>query len=271
MKIGGDFCMLGCISLLLGLSYGLLLSYILKNVRSMTKSPVAESALIFSFAYLSYVTAEIWHQSGIITLLTSGVTMAHYAWFSLSPQGKATSTIVFQFLGFLAEGFVFAYLGLTFFSYRSMPFSMDLIYAEAVIIMSGRLLGTIGLIGLLKLCKYEQDHPTPVTFKELLFIWYAGLIRGAIAFGLVLRIDDDVLNKPVIVTTCLTLVLFTTIFFGSTVGLLSKCLFSKPSDDLNAEAQDLLNSSVSSTDTEREDMLHPNMQSDMGKPASDSV
>ena len=88
--------MLGCISLLLGLSYGLLLSYILKNVRSMTKSPVAESALIFSFAYLSYVTAEIWHQSGIITLLTSGVTMAHYAWFSLSPQGKATSTIVFQ-------------------------------------------------------------------------------------------------------------------------------------------------------------------------------
>ena len=160
--------------------------------------------------------------------------MAHYAWFSLSPQGKATSTIVFQFLGFIAEGFVFSYLGLTFFSYRTMPFSMELIYAECAIIMFGRLLGTLGLIGFLKLFKYEQDHPTPVTFKELCFIWYAGLIRGAIAFGLVLRIDSSFENRNVIVTTCLTLVLFTTIFFGSTVGLLSKCLFRKPSDDLNA-------------------------------------
>ena len=112
---------------------------------------------------------------------------------------------------------------------------MELIYAEAIIIMTGRLLGTLGLIGLLKLCKYEQDHPTPVTFKELLFIWYAGLIRGAIAFGLVLRIDSSFENRNVIVTTCLTLVLFTTIFFGSTVGLLSKCLFSKPSEDINVQ------------------------------------
>ena len=158
--------------------------------------------------------------------------MAHYAWFSLSPQGKATSTIVFQFLGFLAEGFVFSYLGLTFFSYRSMPFSPKLIGIECAIIMTGRMIGTIGLIGFLKLCGYEKGNPTPVTCKELFFIWYAGLIRGAIAFGLVLRIDTAYENRNVIVTTCLTLVLFTTICFGSTVGLLSKLLFRKPSDDL---------------------------------------
>ena len=114
-----------------------------------------------------------------------------------------------------------------------MPFSVDLFYAEAVIICFGRFLGTLGLIGILKLFGgYESDHPTPVTCKELVFIWYAGLIRGAIAFGLVLRIDKSFANRDVIVTTCLSLVLFTTIFFGSTVGLLSKCLFSKPSDHL---------------------------------------
>ena len=74
------------------------------------------------------------------------------------------------------------------------------------------------------------------------------MIRGAIAFGLVLRIGSEFENRNVIVTTCLTLVLFTTIIFGSTVGLLSKCLFSKPSEDLNAkdvQAEDD-NSSVSS-------------------------
>ena len=143
-----------------------------------------------------------------------------------------------------------------------MPFSYELIQIECVIIMTGRLLGTLGLIGVLKCFGYEKDHPTPVTFQELLFIWYAGMIRGAIAFGLVLRIGSEFENRNVIVTTCLTLVLFTTIVFGSTVGLLSKCLFRKPSQDLNAheiQAEDD-NSSVSSVDTARSDLIHPNLQ-----------
>lgn len=128
--------------------------------------------------------------------------------------------------------------------------------------MAGRALGTLGLIGVLKLGGYEKDHPTPVTFKELLFIWYAGMIRGAIAFGLVLRIGTEFENRNVIVTTCLTLVLFTTIVFGSTVGLLGKCLFTKPSEDVEVVAQDA-NSSVSSVDTERSDLIHPNLQSNV--------
>jgi hypothetical protein len=53
------------------------------------------------------------------------------------------------------------------------------------------------------------------------------MIRGAVAFGLVLRIDDEVKNKPVIVTTSLSLVVFTTVVFGSTVSTLQKLLFGK--------------------------------------------
>ena len=51
-----------------------------------------------------------------------------------------------------------------------------------------------------------------------MFISYAGLIRGAVAFGLVLRIDKSVENRPVIVTTALSLVVFTTVLLGSTVA-----------------------------------------------------
>lgn len=83
------------------------------------------------------------------------------------------------------------------------------------------------MVGLLKCCKYDKNHPHPINFKELLFIWYAGLIRGAIAFGLVLRISPEFSNRGVIVTTCLALVVFTTIFFGSTAGCCGKCLFNK--------------------------------------------
>ena len=52
---------------------------------------------------------------------------------------------------------------------------------------------------------------------------YGGMIRGAIAFGLVLKISDDVneegepdyRNRGIIVTTTLALVIITTVLFGS--------------------------------------------------------
>ena len=109
---------------------------------------------------------------------------------------------------------------------------------ELVVIIIGRALGTFGLFGLLKLFNYERDNPKKITWRELTFIWYAGLIRGAIAFGLVLRIDDSVPNRGVIVTTCLTLVVFSTIFFGSTVGVLGKCLFADK-DEATEEAENM--------------------------------
>ena len=95
---------------------------------------------------------------------------------------------------------------------------------ELGVIMIGRLCGTLGLIYLLSLCGYRSA----IDLKELVFIWYAGMIRGAIAFGLVLRINKNEFgNKNVIVTTALMLVVFTTVVFGSTVPILQKLLFDK--------------------------------------------
>ena len=186
--------------------------------------------MVFVIAYLSYVTAELCSLSGIITLLMCGVMMANYTWYNLSPQGKQSSAVIFKFLGCSSEAYVFSYLGLTFFSYKSYQWSLDLIVVELFVILIGRGLGTFGLFGLLKLCGYEKENPKKITWKELTFIWYAGLIRGAIAFGLVLKISPIYPNRGVIVTTCLTLVVFTTILFGSTVGLVAKCLFGNKSE-----------------------------------------
>jgi len=89
------------------------------------------------------------------------------------------------------------------------------------------MMGTVGLVSMISLC----GHKKQVTYKELIFIWYAGLIRGAIAFGLVLRIED-VVNRSVIVSTSLFLVVVTTVLFGCTMPLLSRCLF-KEKQELN--------------------------------------
>jgi hypothetical protein len=84
------------------------------------------------------------------------------------------------------EAFVFSYLGLTFFSYAQFEFSVEFFFVELLVIMVGRLCGTLGLVMLLKICKYDAG----LTIREIIFIWYAGMIRGAIAFGLVLRIHS---------------------------------------------------------------------------------
>ena len=122
------------------------------------------------------------------------------------------------------EAFVFGYLGLTFFSYTTLKWPPELFLTELGIILVGRGLGTAGLVGVMRVLGYDAE----ISVRELVFIWYAGMIRGAIAFGLVLRIDGSKFaNRDVIVTTSLSLVVFTTVIFGSTVGILSKALFGK--------------------------------------------
>lgn len=95
LEVAGNFLSLGFYSVLLGIVLAFACSYLLKKVRSLSKTPVSECTMIFCFAYISYVTAELMALSGIITLLCSGIMMANYAWFNLSPQGKQSSVVIF--------------------------------------------------------------------------------------------------------------------------------------------------------------------------------
>ena len=67
-----------------------------------------------------------------------------------------------------------------------------------------------------------------MTFRQVLFISYAGMIRGAIAFGLVLKLNGDLVaddgTRSLIRTTALTLVVSTTVLFGSFMPLVQNWL-----------------------------------------------
>jgi NhaP-type Na+/H+ or K+/H+ antiporter len=70
-------------------------SWMLKRFRFISVSSIKETLLIFCVGYLAYSTGELLHLSGIIALLTSGIIMAHYGWYNLSPQGKHVSCVAF--------------------------------------------------------------------------------------------------------------------------------------------------------------------------------
>lgn len=157
--------------------------------------------------------------------------MAHYAWYNLSPQSKTTTSLAFGAIGFGAEAFVFAYLGLTFFSYASYEWSWQFFISEFFVIVIGRFLGIIGLLYGVSIL---FGHKRELSFKEAMFLYCGGMIRGAIAFGLVLRLDKSLPNREVIITTSLCLVIVTTLLFGTLMPILSKYLLGGDNEDAHA-------------------------------------
>lgn len=85
LTIIGNFLLLALVSILIGITFGLFSAIIFKNFRVLVHSPITETILILLCGMLAYFISEIFKQSGIISLLTCGIFMAHYTWFSLSP------------------------------------------------------------------------------------------------------------------------------------------------------------------------------------------
>jgi hypothetical protein len=53
-------------------------------------------------------------------------------------------------IGYAVEAFVFGYLGITFFSYMEYDWSWQLFISELIIVISGRFIGTIGIVKFLE-------------------------------------------------------------------------------------------------------------------------
>ena len=149
-KILNSFLSLAFFSILTGFVLGILSSFVFKQFRFLTASPVIECNLVFCFGYLSYGCSEFIHCSGIISLLTCGILMAHYTWYNLSSQAKSVTSVAFQVIGYGIEAFVFGYIGLTFFSFMEYEWSPQLFIAEIFIVIIGRFTATIGVI---KICE----------------------------------------------------------------------------------------------------------------------
>ena len=51
---------------------------------------VVEPLIVFGTAYLAYMSAELFHWSGIISLIGCGLTQSHYAFRNISAKSKTT-------------------------------------------------------------------------------------------------------------------------------------------------------------------------------------
>ncbi|KAF2307068.1 hypothetical protein GH714_024683 [Hevea brasiliensis] len=71
-----------------------------------------EFALMMLMAYLSYMLAELFYLSGILTVFFCGIVMSHYTWHNVTESSRVTTKHAFATLSFVAEIFIFLYVGM---------------------------------------------------------------------------------------------------------------------------------------------------------------
>jgi len=91
LKLLGNFFYLLLTSTALGIVVGLLSAYIIKKLYFGRHSTDREVAIMILMAYLSYMLAELFDLSGILTVFFCGILMSHYTWHNVTEGSRITT------------------------------------------------------------------------------------------------------------------------------------------------------------------------------------
>ncbi|KAL3626150.1 Sodium/hydrogen exchanger 2 [Castilleja foliolosa] len=229
-QLVGNFIYLFISSTVLGVVTGLLSAYVIKKLYFGRHSTDREVAIMILMAYLSYMLAELFYLSGILTVFFCGIVMSHYTWHNVTENSRVTTKHTFATLSFVAEIFIFLYVGMD---------ALD-IDKWRVVSSSAALLGLV-LVGraafvfpLSFLSNLTKKSPSDkIEFKQQVTIWWAGLMRGAVSMALAYNQFTNAGHtqdhaKATMITSTITVVLFSTVVFGILTKPLVRLLMPSP-------------------------------------------
>ena len=200
-------------SCFLGIALGMLCSHVLKKLKKFQLQSVQEISIIIIFAFSSYIIAELSELSAILSLLFCSIALSNYAFFNLSFLAREQSCIVVKIMASFSEGFIFTYLGLSFWTMMGKNYDILFQCVQLLNIIFGRLLTVYLITGISNI--FINDESAKFNPDDKKIISLSGCIRGAIAFGLAMTIETGDINKnSILLSTTLILVLITTILFG---------------------------------------------------------
>lgn len=191
----------------LGTLTGLISAVFLKHF-DLRKTPSLEFGMMLIFAYLPYGLAEGIQLSGIMSILFAGIVMSHYTHHNLSPVTQILMQQTLRTVAFMCETCVFAFLGLSIFSFPH-KFEISFVIWCIVLVLLGR---AINIFPLSFLLNFFRDHK--INLKMMFIMWFSGL-RGAIPYALSLHLGLEPIEKRQLIgTTTIIIVLFTILLLG---------------------------------------------------------
>lgn len=219
-----NFLYLFLTSTMLGVLTGLVSAYIIKKLYFGRHSTDREVALMILMAYLSYMLAELFYLSGILTVFFCGIVMSHYTWHNVTESSRVTTKHAFATLSFVAEIFIFLYVGMDALDIEKWRFVSDSPGTSVAVssillclVMVGRAAFVFPLSFVSNLSKKSPNEK--IGFRQQFIIWWAGLMRGAVSMALAYNKftsagHTNLRANAIMITSTITVVLFSTVVFG---------------------------------------------------------
>ncbi|CAN1348064.1 Sodium/hydrogen exchanger 2 [Linum perenne] len=220
----GNFFYLFITSTLLGVATGLVSAYIIKTLYFGRHSTDREVALMMLMAYLSYMMAELFYLSGILTVFFCGIVMSHYTWHNVTESSRVTTKHAFATLSFVSEIFIFLYVGMDALDIEKWSVVSDspgTSVAVSSILLALVLVGRAAFVFPLSfLSNLSKKSPNDkINIKQQVVIWWAGLMRGAVSMALAYNKftsggHTHLRGNAILITSTIIVVLFSTVVFG---------------------------------------------------------
>ncbi|CAI0384367.1 unnamed protein product [Linum tenue] len=220
----GNFLYLFVTSTLLGVGTGLVSAYIIKTLYFGRHSTDREVSLMILMAYLSYMLAELFYLSGILTVFFCGIVMSHYTWHNVTESSRVTTKHAFATLSFVSEIFIFLYVGmdaLDIEKWSAVSDSPGTIVTVSSVLLALVLLGRAAFVFPLSfLSNLSKKSPNDkIDIKQQIVIWWAGLMRGAVSMALAYNKftsggHTHLRGNAILITSTIIVVLFSTVVFG---------------------------------------------------------
>ncbi|KAI6212613.1 hypothetical protein M3Y94_00047000 [Aphelenchoides besseyi] len=165
---------------------------------------------VFVIPFLAYLTAEMFELSAILSLSCCVIGMKQYVKGNLSVEAASAVKYFVKMISQTSESVVFMFLGLSTMS-SDLVWDYWFIGVTMVSCLVYRALGVFIQCGTLNIFRNRK-----FTIAHQIIMSYGGL-RGAIAFGLLSSVPNQVRAKDIFTTTSLVVICVTNFVQGTTV------------------------------------------------------
>ena len=192
---------------MIGVVVGLLCGLVSRHTRHVR---VVEPLAIFSLGYNAFLAAELVHWSGIISIITYGVTVKRYAFQNISKKSYTTVKYALKTMASVSDCVIFIFLGMEV-TRKDHCWHPRFIIATIFLCLLFRFLSVYLLGSLVNIWRKEKIE------KKEQFIMAIGGLRGAVGFSLAQVMSEKFWYRDLFVSTALVMVLFTVFLQGGTI------------------------------------------------------
>ncbi|XP_070631033.1 sodium/hydrogen exchanger 3 [Bos indicus] len=239
-KVTGVDCVKGIVSFFVvslgGTLVGIVFAFLLSLVTRFTKHVrIIEPGFVFVLSYLSYLTSEMLSLSAILAITFCGICCQKYVKANISEQSATTVRYTMKMLASGAETIIFMFLGISAVDPLIWKWNTAFVLLTLLFISVYRAIGVILQTWILNRYRMVQ-----LEIIDQVVMCYGGL-RGAVAYALVVLLDENkVKEKNLFVSTTIIVIFFTVIFQGLTIKPLVQWLKVKRSEQRDPKLNEKL-------------------------------